>query len=210
MARALAPFVESICRRMNRLTVRPVVRNISTRACASGFEVEQATNGVSSNGRTTVSGAACEGSTPSTPASFRLYCSALSTAPSSSGLGRRPLKAEVTGSNPVGATTNPQVGSLKLPTFFVFSNPLVTFGSICLGAFVSECAFGSIRVHSDRPERAQPEDYQRIFIGPSDEMRVLWVHILTYIPSSMDRSGDGLRRLRRPPETDFPNARQRG
>lgn len=52
--------------------------------------------GVSSNGRTAVSGTVCEGSTPSTPANM---------APSSSGLGRRPLKAEIAGSNPVGATS---------------------------------------------------------------------------------------------------------
>ena len=52
--------------------------------------------GVSSNGRTAVSGTVCEGSTPSTPANV---------APSSSGLGRRPLKAEIAGSNPVGATS---------------------------------------------------------------------------------------------------------
>ncbi len=67
--------------------------------------------GVSSNGRTAVSGAVCEGSTPSTPAKLLgfasvplVYTCERTVAPSSSGLGRRPLKAEVAGSNPVGAT----------------------------------------------------------------------------------------------------------
>ena len=46
------------------------------------------------------------GSTPSTPAMKNL-------APSSSGLGRRPLKAEIAGSNPVGATTKLQPGSIS-------------------------------------------------------------------------------------------------
>ena len=59
---------------------------------------------MSSNGRTAVSGTVCEGSTPSTPAIFAVYCTAHYVAPSSSGLGRRPLKAKVAGSNPVGAT----------------------------------------------------------------------------------------------------------
>ena len=67
-------------------------------------EAHRLADGVSSNGRTAVSGTVCEGSTPSTPAIFAVYCTAHYVAPSSSGLGRRPLKAEVAGSNPVGAT----------------------------------------------------------------------------------------------------------
>ena len=63
-------------------------------------------DGVSSNGRTAVSGAVCGGSTPPTPAIFRQRETYV--APSSSGLGRRPLKAEVAGSNPVGATKSPR------------------------------------------------------------------------------------------------------
>lgn len=104
------------------LTCRVRFPNILTRAFCADVRV-----GVSSNGRTAVSGAVCEGSTPSTPANF----SALSwgsvggwcilakrdVAPSSSGLGRRPLKAEVAGSNPVGATRNYKVRALSALTF---------------------------------------------------------------------------------------------
>ena len=60
----------------------------------------QAYIGMSSNGRTADSGSVNGGSTPSIPANVLLY----SVARSSSGLGRRPLKAEITGSNPVRAT----------------------------------------------------------------------------------------------------------
>ena len=45
-------------------------------------------------------------------------------APSSSGLGRRPLKAEVEGSNPFGATKKQQAGGNKLPAFFCLSDSL--------------------------------------------------------------------------------------
>ena len=66
---------------------------------------------MSSNGRTAVSGTVCEGSTPSTPATKQLMAS------SSSGLGRRPLKAEIAGSNPVEAT---RISSLhNLQAFFI-------------------------------------------------------------------------------------------
>ena len=58
--------------------------------------------GMSSNGRTADSGSVNGGSTPSIPA---IVCCVLSLlARSSSGSGRRPLKAEITGSNPVRAT----------------------------------------------------------------------------------------------------------
>lgn len=57
---------------------------------------------MSSNGRTADSGSVNGGSTPSIPA---IVCCVLSLlARSSSGSGRRPLKAEITGSNPVRAT----------------------------------------------------------------------------------------------------------
>lgn len=45
------------------------------------------------------------------------YPSALNVAPSSSGLGRRPLKAEVEGSNPFGATKRLQAGSIASSLF---------------------------------------------------------------------------------------------
>ena len=80
------------------------MRNISSRAWPSEINRRKRrrgfATGVSSNGRTAVSGTVCEGSTPSTPA---ILVDSL-MAPSSSGLGRRPLKAKVAGSNPVGAT----------------------------------------------------------------------------------------------------------
>ena len=53
--------------------------------------------GDSSSGRTADSGSACPGSNPGSPAKCFM-------AHSSRGLGRRPLKAEITGSNPVCAT----------------------------------------------------------------------------------------------------------
>ena len=40
-------------------------------------------------------------------------------APSSSGLGRRPLKAKVAGSNPVGATKSIRAGSLASGSFVI-------------------------------------------------------------------------------------------
>ena len=83
-------------------------------------EAHRLADGVSSNGRTAVSGTVCEGSTPSTPAIFAVYCTAHYVAPSSSGLGRRPLKAEVAGSNPVGATKKLQVRSAQAPDLFLF------------------------------------------------------------------------------------------
>ena len=64
---------------------------------------------MSSNGRTAVSGAVCEGSTPSTPAIL---------AWSSSGLGRRPLKAEIGGSNPLQATTIVAGQAIAWPVLF--------------------------------------------------------------------------------------------
>ncbi len=64
---------------------------------------------MSSNGRTAVSGAVCEGSTPSTPAIL---------AWSSSGLGRRPLKAEIGGSNPLQATTIVTGQAIAWPVLF--------------------------------------------------------------------------------------------
>ena len=57
---------------------------------------------MSSNGRTADSGSVNGGSTPSIPAICAACFSLL--ARSSSGSGRRPLKAEITGSNPVRAT----------------------------------------------------------------------------------------------------------
>ena len=57
---------------------------------------------MSSNGRTADSGSVNGGSTPSIPAICAVCFSLL--ARSSSGSGRRPLKAEITGSNPVRAT----------------------------------------------------------------------------------------------------------
>ena len=49
-------------------------------------------------------------------------------APSSSGLGRRPLKAEVAGSNPVGATRIPR-SELRALAFFLDPAPGVKMGS---------------------------------------------------------------------------------
>ena len=46
------------------------------------------------------------------------------TARSSSGLGRRPLKAEITSSNLVRATRNPQVRALSLACFAISEHPL--------------------------------------------------------------------------------------
>ena len=100
--------------RKQGLTIRRAPRNILARARTLLLKWQDAhreSDGVSSNGRTAVSGAVCEGSTPSTPAIFAVYCTAHYVAPSSSGLGRRPLKAEVAGSNPVGATRTLQAGS---------------------------------------------------------------------------------------------------
>ena len=90
------------------LTSADDLRNILSRACASGSPGahHREIDGVSSNGRTAVSGAVCGGSTPPTPAISTQRLTYV--APSSSGLGRRPLKAEVAGSNPVGATRNPR------------------------------------------------------------------------------------------------------
>ena len=103
------------------LTRRNVARNIFTRACVLLRQgAHRAADGVSSNGRTAVSGAVCEGSTPSTPAIFTVYCTAHHVAPSSSGLGRRPLKAEVAGSNPVGATKE-TTGRGRTPPAFLSS-----------------------------------------------------------------------------------------
>lgn len=82
-------------------------------------EAHRLADGVSSNGRTAVSGTVCEGSTPSTPAIFTVYCTAHYVAPSSSGLGRRPLKAEIAGSNPVEATK--EFSLHKCAGFFVFA-----------------------------------------------------------------------------------------
>ncbi len=87
------------------MTMVPAIRNIS--GCAKVQSDARDVVGVSSNGRTAVSGAVCEGSTPSTPATISCILAwHIEMAPSSSGLGRRPLKAEVAGSNPVGATSN--------------------------------------------------------------------------------------------------------
>ena len=99
------------------LTGGACFRNILT--CARRFRAvwRESSVGVSSNGRTAVSGAVCEGSTPSTPAIFTVYCTAHYVAPSSSGLGRRPLKAEVAGSNPVGATKESGPGGATSPGF---------------------------------------------------------------------------------------------
>ena len=88
------------------LTSTDDLRNILSRACTTGSPCvrHREVDGVSSNGRTAVSGAVCGGSTPPTPAISTQRLTYV--APSSSGLGRRPLKAEVAGSNPVGATRN--------------------------------------------------------------------------------------------------------
>ena len=48
-------------------------------------------------------------------------------APSSSGLGRRPLKAEVAGSNPVGATKKLAGQECFTPGFFYLSQILLQF-----------------------------------------------------------------------------------
>ncbi len=66
---------------------------------------------MSSNGRTADSGSVNGGSTPSIPAICAACFSLL--ARSSSGSGRRPLKAEITGSNPVRATMSSR-GTRKL------------------------------------------------------------------------------------------------
>jgi hypothetical protein len=68
-------------------------RNMSSRACATLHA--RFALGISSNGRTADSGSVNGGSTPSIPASL---------ARSSSGLGRRPLKAEIASSNLARAT----------------------------------------------------------------------------------------------------------
>ncbi len=49
-------------------------------------------------------------------------------APSSSGLGRRPLKAEVAGSNPVGATKKFKAAGLCPAAFFISSELSVALG----------------------------------------------------------------------------------
>ena len=90
---------------------------------------------MSSNGRTADSGSVNGGSTPSIPA---IVCCVLSLlARSSSGSGRRPLKAEITGSNPVRATKSyPRVfepGVFFVCTYFpVATCPLV---AALLGAY---------------------------------------------------------------------------
>ena len=99
------------------LTSADDLRNILSRACASGSPgaYHREIDGVSSNGRTAVSGAVCGGSTPPTPAISTQRLTYV--APSSSGLGRRPLKAEVAGSNPVGATKYPGQSFVLLAFF---------------------------------------------------------------------------------------------
>ena len=101
------------------LTSADDLRNILSRACASGSPGahHREIDGVSSNGRTAVSGAVCGGSTPPTPAISTQRLTYV--APSSSGLGRRPLKAEVAGSNPVGATRKHEVSPSCGWPFFI-------------------------------------------------------------------------------------------
>ena len=102
--------------------------------------------GVSSNGRTAVSGTVCEGSTPSTPANV---------APSSSGLGRRPLKAEIAGSNPVGATSYLFGQDHFGPDFFIGSL-VIAFSSLSVchshtGATFS-CASSYLSCRKNNPD----------------------------------------------------------
>ena len=77
--------------------------------------------GMSSNGRTAASGSVNGGSTPSIPAIM---------ARSSSGLGRRPLKAEITSSNLVRATNDckasTSVGAFSYATPLQAQSPLTT------------------------------------------------------------------------------------
>ena len=58
--------------RNDLLTNATATRRIFIRACGSCRSRQSVLVGVSSNGRTAVSGAVCEGSTPSTPANFPL------------------------------------------------------------------------------------------------------------------------------------------
>ena len=102
-------------KRHHVLTNRAKFPNIHTRACVSWKRGHREVDGVSSNGRTAVSGAVCGGSTPPTPAISTQRLTYV--APSSSGLGRRPLKAEVAGSNPVGATKYPGQSFVLLAFF---------------------------------------------------------------------------------------------
>ncbi len=83
------------------LRLRSSSPNILSCAKAATHERNGCINGMSSNGRTADSGSVNGGSTPSIPAIRPLHM-----ARSSSGLGRRPLKAEITSSNLVRATKN--------------------------------------------------------------------------------------------------------
>ena len=72
--------------------------------------------GTSSSGRTTDSGSVSGSSTLSVPA----MCASISLARSSSGLGRRPLKAEISSSNLLRATTRSRV-TFGWPAFLCMS-----------------------------------------------------------------------------------------
>ena len=111
--------------------------------------------GMSSNGRTADSGSVNGGSTPSIPAIM---------ARSSSGLGRRPLKAEITSSNLVRATND-----CKAPT--------------SVGAFSYAPAFCKLNRLS--PTRTQPGRLNRRPVGQNATIHAIAAKRTSRAPSSI-------------------------
>ncbi len=116
--------------------------------------------GMSSNGRTADSGSVNGGSTPSIPAIM---------ARSSSGLGRRPLKAEITSSNLVRATND-----CKAPT------------SVGAFSYAPPPPASSIAFHH---ARAQPGRLNRRPVGQNATTRAITAKRTARAPSSIRLAG---------------------